>query len=175
LQEELFGWARGALYPLLGAVGFVLLIGCVNVANLMQSRTEGRRKEYALRASLGAGRRRLIQLLFVESGLLALLGGVVGIVFTFVGIRLFLALAEDFPNAESIRVDLRVLAFTLGISMLTALLFGLLPAVHASRPNLNLALREGSAERQRRAAGSAIVWRSQKSGWPWCSWWAQDS
>ena len=150
LQEELFGWARGALYPLLGAVGFVLLIGCVNVANLMQSRTEGRRKEYALRASLGAGRRRLIQLLFVESGLLALLGGALGIVFTFVGIRLFLALATDFPNAESIRVDLRVLGFTLGISMLTALFFGLLPALHASRPNLNLALREG----ERRTATS---------------------
>jgi len=150
LQEELFGWARGALYPLLGAVGFVLLIGCVNVANLMQSRTEGRRKEYALRASLGAGRRRLIQLLFVESSLLALLGGVLGIVLTFLGIRLFLALAEDFPNAESIRIDVRVLVFTLGISMLTALLFGLLPALHASRPNLNLALREG----ERRTATS---------------------
>jgi putative ABC transport system permease protein len=151
LRKELYNWAPGILYPLLGAVAFVLLIGCVNVANLMQSRAEGRRKEYALRASLGAGQRRLIQLLLAESGLLALLGGVLGILLTFLGIRLFLLLAgDDFPNADSIRVDARVLVFTLGVSMLTALLVGLLPAIQASRPDLNLALREG----ERRTATS---------------------
>lgn len=145
LQDELYSFAPKILYPLLGAVAFVLLIGCVNVANLMQSRTERRRKEYALRASLGAGRRRLIQLLMAESGLLALMGGMLGIILTFAGIKIFLLLAEDFPNADSIGIDARVVLFTVGISLATALLFGLLPAMQASRPNPSVALREGDS------------------------------
>jgi predicted permease len=143
LHEELFGWAGKSLYPLFGAVFFVLLIACVNVANLLQSRTEVRRKEYALRAALGSGRRRLIQQLLAESGLLALLGGGLGAVVSFAGIELFRKLAGEFPNSGDIRVDAPVLLFTLGVSMLTAFLFGLAPAIQASRPDLNLALREG--------------------------------
>ena len=143
LHEALFGWAGPALYPLLGAVGFVLLIGCVNVANLMQSRTESRRKEYALRAALGAGGRRLMQQLLVESGLLALLGGLLGIVLAIWGISIFRKLAGDFPNSDRINLDGRVLLFTLGISLLTAILIGLAPAIQASRADLNLTLREG--------------------------------
>jgi putative ABC transport system permease protein len=143
LHQWLFGWAGKFLYPLFGAVAFVLLIACVNVANLLQARTEVRRKEYALRASLGAGRRRLIQQLLVESGVLALLGGGLGISLTFVGIALFRLLAGQFPNSENITVDIRVLLFTLGISILTAILFGLAPAIQASRSDLNLVLREG--------------------------------
>jgi putative ABC transport system permease protein len=143
LHTELFGWTKQTLYPLFGAVDFVLLIACVNVANLLQSRTETRRKEYALRASLGAGRGRLIQQLLTESGLLALLGGVLGVALTLLGIALFRRLAGDFPNAGSIDIDARVLLFTLGVSLLTAILFGLLPAIQASRPDLNIALREG--------------------------------
>src|SRR5580704_10456025 len=143
LQQELFGWAGRALYPLFGAVAFVLLIACVNVANLMQSRTEVRRKEYALRSALGSGRRRLIQQLLAESGLLALLGGGFGIGLTFAGIALFRLLATDFPNRDSITVDSRVMLFTMGASILTAILFGLAPAIQASHPDLNLALREG--------------------------------
>ena len=145
LHEELFGWARNAIYPLVGAVAFVLLIACVNVANLLQSRTETRRKEYALRLSLGAGRRRLIQQLLVESALLALLGGAFGVAFTFAGIPVFRALAGDFPNASKISVDATVLLFTLSVSLGTALLFGLAPAIQASRPNLERALREGGS------------------------------
>jgi len=143
LHQELFGWAGQTLYPLFGAVGFVLLIACVNVANLLQSRTEVRRKEYALRSALGSGRRRLIQQLLVESGLLALLGGGLGILLTFAGIALFRSLAAGFPNRDSIDIDLPVVLFTLGISVVTALLFGLLPAIQASRSDLNLVLREG--------------------------------
>ncbi len=143
LHQELFGWAGKALYPLFGAVAFVLLIACVNVANLLQSRTEVRRKEYALRSALGSSRRRLIQQLLAESGVLALLGGGFGIVLTFVGIALFRWLASDFPNSESMTVDTRVLLFTLGVSLFTAVLFGLAPAIQASRSDLNLVLREG--------------------------------
>jgi predicted permease len=143
LHQELYGGFGQYLYPLLGAVTFVLLIACVNVANLMQSRSETRRKEYALRVSLGAGRRRLIQQLLTESGLLGLLGGALGILLTYLGIELFLKLAGGFPNAEGIKVDGPVLFFTLVISLLSALLFGLFPALSASRPDLNAVLREG--------------------------------
>ncbi|MFZ0636511.1 MAG: ABC transporter permease [Candidatus Acidiferrales bacterium] len=160
LHEELYGWAGQTLYPLFGAVAFVLLIACANVANLLQSRAETRRKEYALRLALGSGRRRLIQQLLTESGLLALFGGFVGVLLTFVGITLFRKLAEDFPNIESIRVDGRVLVFTLGVSFVTAILFGLAPSIQASRANLNLVLREGErrmASSTRRLARHALV------------------
>ena len=143
LHDDLFRFAGQVLYPLFGAVAFVLLIACVNVANLLQFRTETRRKEYALRCSLGAGRRRLIQQLMTESGLLALSGGLLGTALTYGGIKLLVALAGDFPNAADVGVDGRVLLFTLGISLLTAILFGLAPAIQASRPDLNVVLREG--------------------------------
>src|SRR5260370_38937444 len=143
LHEELFGWAGKALYPLFGAVAFVLLIAGVNVANLLQFRTETRRKEYALRSSLVAGRRRLIQQFLTESGLLALTGGLLGTALTYAGINLLIAVAGDFPNATDVGVDGRVLLFTLGVSLLTAILFGLAPAIQASRPDLNVVLREG--------------------------------
>ncbi|HEX4019872.1 MAG TPA: ABC transporter permease [Acidobacteriaceae bacterium] len=143
LQQQLFGRIGRTLYPLFGAVAFVLLIACVNVVNLLQSRTETRRKEFALRATLGAGRGRLVRQLLTESGLLALMGGALGVALTFGGIALFRALAGDFPNAANIRVDSRVLLFTLGVSVATAFLVGLAPAIYASRPDLNLALQEG--------------------------------
>jgi putative ABC transport system permease protein len=143
LHEDLYRFAGQALYPFFGAVAFVLLIACVNVANLLQFRTETRRKEFALRASLGAGRRRLIQQLLTESGILALSGGLLGIGLTFAGIKLLVALAGEFPNSTEITVDARILLFTLGVSLLTAILFGSGPAMRASRPDLNVVLREG--------------------------------
>ena len=156
LHEALFGWAREPLYPLLGAVAFVLLIACANVANLLQSRTETRRGEYAVRASLGAGRGRLMQQLFAESGLLALLGGVLGAAIAHWGIQIFRALVGEFPGAEGISIDGRVLLFTLAISFLTAFIFGLMPALQASNPDLNITLRESG---RRTAAGSRGIMR----------------
>src|SRR5271154_1584159 len=156
LHQDLYRWAGKALYPLLGAVGCVLLIACVNVANLMRSRTETRRKEYSVRAALGAGRWRLMQQLFAESGLLAFSGGALGILFGYWGIGIFKKFVGDFPNVDSIGIDGRVLLFTLGVSLLTALIFGLAPALKASNPDLNVALREGEG---RTVAGSRGITR----------------
>jgi predicted permease len=155
LHQELFGWAGKELYPLFGAVAFVLLIACVNVANLFQSRTEVRRKEYALRSALGSSRRRLIQQLLAESGLLALLGGGLGVFLTFTGIALFRLLAPHFPNRDSLNVDIPVLLFTLGVSALSAILFGLAPAIQASRSDLDLVLREGEGRTSATSRGWA--------------------
>lgn len=143
LHETLYKNSQNTLYPLVGAVGFILLIGCVNVANLMLSRTESRRREYSVRASLGAGRRRLMQQLLVESGLLAVLGGLLGVLLSFWGIHVLGALAKDLPDAENIRINGRVLLFAGGLSLLTAVLFGIAPAFRASRADLQDALREG--------------------------------
>ncbi|HLZ39582.1 MAG TPA: ABC transporter permease [Candidatus Sulfotelmatobacter sp.] len=145
LHEVLYGGAGQYLYPLFGAVAFVLLIACANVANLIQSRTEVRRGECAVRLSLGAGRVRLVQQSLAESLILGLLGGALGLLIAFCGIRLFLFLAGgDFPNADSININLRVVFFTAGISLLTTVLFGLMPAFHASRSDLNEVLRNGA-------------------------------
>jgi putative ABC transport system permease protein len=145
LYETLYKNSQDSLYPLLGAVGFILLIGCLNVANLMLSRTESRRKEYSVRASLGAGRRRLMQQLLVESGLLTLLGGLLGVLLSFWVIHVLGAMSKDLPDAENIRVNGRVLLFAGGLTLLTALLFGLAPAFRASRTDLHDALREGES------------------------------
>jgi putative ABC transport system permease protein len=145
LRETLYGWARRALYPLFGAVAFVLLIACANVANLIQSRSEGRRGESAVRLSLGATRARLVQQSLVESMPLGLLGCAFGLLIAFWGIRVFLWIAgSDFPNADSMAVNLRVVVFTLGISLLTTLLFGIAPALQASKTDVNNALRDGA-------------------------------
>jgi predicted permease len=120
LHETLYKSSQNSLYPLLGAVGFILLIGCVNVANLMLSRTENRRKEYSVRASLGAGRRRLLQQLLVESGLLTLLGGLVGVLLSFWGIHLLRAFVKGLPDAENIHINGRLLLFAGGLSLVTA-------------------------------------------------------
>ncbi|HEX9003975.1 MAG TPA: ABC transporter permease, partial [Blastocatellia bacterium] len=144
LQEQLVGNARLALLILLGAVGLVLLIACVNVANLMLARAAGRSAETALRAALGASRWRLIRQLLTECILLSLLGGAVGILLAYAGIDWVKSLnIASLPRLDEININLKVLAFTLAASAVTGLIFGLLPSLQFSVIELNESLKEG--------------------------------
>jgi putative ABC transport system permease protein len=149
LQEWMIGDSRTSLWVLMGAVGFVLLIACANVANLMLVRASGRKRELATRAALGAGRGMIVRQLLTESLTLALTGGVLGLILGAVGVRLLLAIAPGgIPrigeDGSAVTPDVHVLLFTLGVSVLTGILFGLVPAIAASRPNLVAALNESS-------------------------------
>jgi predicted permease len=126
----------------LAAVGFVLLIACANVANLVLARSNARSREFAVRSALGAGRARLIGQLLVESGLLGLVGGVLGISIAALGTRSALA-AGGVPGSHEAGIDLRVLGFTLAISIFTGILFGLAPSLQSTNPNLQESLKEG--------------------------------
>ena len=155
LHEAMFGDARDGLTFLLGAVSFVLLIACANVANLLLATGTSRRKELALRAALGAQRQRLFRQLFAENVLLGLLGGVVGVSLAVVGTRLYaLSVPSDLPSLLSnVGIDVRVLAFALVVSVVSALIFGLIPALRAVRLDQNEVLgdsaRGSSAGRSR--------------------------
>ena len=145
MHEQIVGDIRPVLLVLLAAVAFVLLIACANVANLLLSRAASRRKELALRAALGADRMRLIRQMLTESMVLAMMGGGFGVLLAYWGIQLLVAFAPgNIPRLQEITIDPRVLAFTFGISLLTGLVFGLVPALQSSRPDLNDALKEGA-------------------------------
>ena len=144
LKEQVVGNIRSTLFILLGAVGFVLLIGCVNVSNLMLARSTSRAREFAIRSALGAGRWRLLRQLLTESTVLGLAGGALGLIFAAWGTKLALAaLPTALPRAEEVGLDGRVLLFTFIISLLTGLLAGLAPALKISRERVSEALKEG--------------------------------
>ena len=150
LQESTIGDTRFSLFVLLGAVGFVLLIACANVANLLLARASARKRELATRAALGAGRGQIVRQLLTESLTLSLAGGALGLMLGFVGVRLLLRINPgDIPrlgvNGSAVTLDPNILLFTLAISILTGILFGLAPAISASRPNLAAVLNENSS------------------------------
>jgi putative ABC transport system permease protein len=151
LYDEVVAGARPALLVLLGAVAFVLLIACANVANLLFARSSARQKEMAIRTALGASRSRIIRQLLTESVILAITGGTVGVLLALWGLDLLLAIGGDsIPRVKEIKLDSWVLGFSILISLATGLLFGLVPALQASKPDLNETLKEGG----RSASGS---------------------
>ena len=144
MHDDLIGDVKPLLFVLLGAVGFVLLIACANVANLMLARAASRQKEMAVRAALGGSRARIIRQLLVESVMLAVIGGVLGLLLALWGTAvLTAAVPKTLPRAAEIGIDYRVLLFTLVISLITGLAFGLAPAWQASKPNMSESLKEG--------------------------------
>lgn len=160
IHEQTVGSVRSALLLLLGGVGFVLLMACANLANLLLARTTVRQREMAIRSALGAGRLRLIRQTLVEATLLALIGGAISVAFMRMGISGLLALAPaEIPRINEVAPNATIVAFTFGLSLVTGILIGLVPAFAASRPQVQSSLKEsgrgstvGRSQRRLRAA-----------------------
>ena len=154
VQEQIVGSASRAIWTLQAAVGFVLLIACANLANLLLARAETRHREFAVRTALGAGRGRLLRQFMTEGLLLAIAGGLLGLVLARVGVNALLRVyPSSLPRTAEVAVDPAVLAFTFGVSILTGVIFGLAPLMHTKVKGLALALKEGGARGA--TAGSA--------------------
>jgi len=167
LRDVVIGDVRLALLVLAGTVSFVLLIACSNVANLLLARATGRKREMAIRVALGAGRRRIAMQVLTESTLLSLAGGALGLIFGYAGVRALLAISPgDLPRigvrGSAVLLDWRVLLFTLLVSLVTGILFGVMPAFSASHANLSATIRESGARsgpgpRQNRTRSILVV------------------
>ncbi|MGA3235012.1 MAG: ABC transporter permease [Bryobacteraceae bacterium] len=167
MQQLMVRNVRTALYVLLGAVAFVLLIACANVANLLLARANSRSREIAIRSAIGAGRGRIVRQLLTESLLLSVTGGIAGLAIGVLGVRALLAvnpgdIPRIGPEGAAVTLDWRILCFTLLLSVATGILFGLVPALHASRVDLNSTLKEtgarsGSGLRQNKMRGLLVV------------------
>jgi predicted permease len=155
LRDEMVGNVRMMLYLLLGAVTVLLLIACANTATLLLGKATARTREVAVRAALGASRKRIVSQLITESLLLAFLAGLSGLIFAYLGSKILVALAPaDVPRLAEAGIDRWVLGFTLGMSMITSLLFGLVPALYVSKVELSDALKQGGA---RITTGGGII------------------
>jgi len=160
LHERLVREVKPSLLALLGAVGFVLLIACANVANLLLARSAARQKEIAIRAAMGASRSRVLRQMLTESILLSAIGGVAGLFLSIWLTKVLMSmLPEGAPRMEHVGIDYRVLAFALGVSALTGILFGIVPALQASKLDVTSALKEGgrSAEGHRRTSARSLL------------------
>ena len=166
-QDAIVSDARSPLLLLTGAVLFVLLIACANIANLLLVRATGRKREVAVRSAMGARRVRIIRQLLTESVVLSVAGGAVGLLLGFVGVRALLAMNPgDIPrigqHGAAVTMDWRVLVFTVVVSLATGILFGLIPALDVSREDLSVTLKEGSgrsgaSHRQNRTRSLLVI------------------